>query len=258
MSGGWRLVFGVLLAALPSCCKIPLYRALWGYRIGPDVHIGFSLFCGLGRCAIGAGVRIGHLNVFLDVADLAIGAHSRIGFLNLFRGGAKLHLGQYCTVLRRNVMNSIVQPEAVNPTAPELTLGDGAVVTTGHWLDFTDKLEVGAHSIIGGRHSSLWTHNRARTRPTRIGSYCYLGSEVRVAPGAHLPDLSLVALGAVLLHRSEAPCSLLAGNPARVVRPLGPRDLPLLTRKTRHDIPDELAARWLPADLLAMAPLDSI
>lgn len=246
-----QLAAGALLALLPSVLKIPCYRALLGYRIGRGVRIGFSLFAGVGRCSIGDGVRIGHWNAFVGVAELSIGAHARIGFMNLFRGGAKLSLGPYCTVLRHNVMNSIEQPDAVNPTTPELTLGAGAVVTTGHWLDFTDKLELGAHSIVGGRNSSLWTHNRARTRPLRIGHHCYLGSEVRVAPGAHVPDLSVVALGSVLLRRVETAGCLIAGNPATAVRPLASRDLLLVTRKTRRDIPDEVAAAWLPPDIAA-------
>ena len=89
----------------------------------------------------------------------------KIGFLNLFRGGDRVHIGRYATILRLNVMNSRPSTEAVNPTVPELQLGEGAVVTNGHWLDFTDRIELGDHAIIGGRNSSLWTHNRQRTRP---------------------------------------------------------------------------------------------
>jgi len=75
-----------------------------------------------------------------------------------------------------------------------------------------------------------------------VGAHCYLGSEIRVAPGAVIPPLCIVALGSVLTTRFAAPRSLIAGNPASVSRPLTDRDLFLVTRKTRADIPDEMVA----------------
>ena len=73
----------------------------------------------------------------------------------------------------------------------------GAVVTAGHWLDFTDRITVGPHCIIGGRNSSFWTHNRQRARAITVGDHCYLGSEVRLAPGARLAERSILGLGSV-------------------------------------------------------------
>ncbi|HJT78387.1 MAG TPA: hypothetical protein VJ739_14385 [Gemmataceae bacterium] len=235
----------VLLALLPSVLKVPLYRLLFGYRIGRGVRIGFSPFIGVRRCRIGDHVRIGHFNVFLRVEQLEIGCHARVGFLNLVRGGRRVCLGDYVTVLRQNVFNSIVEPDMVNPVDPVLDLGPGAVVTSGHWLDFTDRITVGAHSIIGGRNSSFWTHNRQVGRPIQVGYHCYLGSEVRVAPGVEVPPLCIVALGSVLMGRTDQPRVLLGGNPAKILRALQERDLVLLTRKTRKDIPDEVASALL-------------
>ena len=169
-------------------------------------------------------------------------------FLNLFRGGKIIQIGSYAAILRQNVMNSILDPEAANPTTPELILGDGVIVTTGHWLDFTDQIRVGPHTIIGGRNSSFWTHNRDRTRPISLGHHCYLGSEIRIAPGVRLAACSVVALGSVLLTSIEQTCCVIAGNPAAVARPLEERDRTLITRKTRSDIPDDLAALLLPPE----------
>ena len=66
-------------------------------------------------------------------------------------------------------INSIPDPEVVNPIDPTFILGDGSVVTTGHKIDFTDRVEIGRRVILGGRNSSLWTHNRQRTMPITIG-----------------------------------------------------------------------------------------
>ena len=87
----WRLRFAlsVLLALLPSWLKVPLYRMLFGYRIGRGVRIGLSPLFGVGRCRIGDHARIGSFNLFYQVGDLEIGDHAQIGFLNLFRGDGR-------------------------------------------------------------------------------------------------------------------------------------------------------------------------
>jgi acetyltransferase-like isoleucine patch superfamily enzyme len=242
-------LLGVALALLPSWLKVPLYRLLFGYQIGRGVRIGFSPFLGVRRCKIGDNVRIGSLNVFLRIDDLEIGAHTQVGILNVFRGGTRVRLGAYVSVLRLNVCNAILDGDFLEPVEPVLELGPGVTVTSGHWLDFSGNITVGAHSIIGGRNSSLWTHNRQRTRAIAVGDHCYLGSEVRLAPGAEVPPLCIVALGSVLVGRLDPARSLIGGNPAAVLRPLSERDLYLVCRKTRKDIPDELVLADLPADV---------
>jgi acetyltransferase-like isoleucine patch superfamily enzyme len=246
-----RLVVAVCVAVLPSWLKILVLRHGFGFHIGKRVHIGFSLFAGIGNCSISDDVRIGHLNAFVNVCRLEIEEQVKIGFLNLFRGGQRVHIGRYATILRLNVMNSLPPLEAANPTDPQLRLGEGAVVTNGHWLDFTDRIELGDHSILGGRNSSLWTHNRQRTRPIIIGAHSYLGSEIRMAPGASVSSCSIVSIGSVLTQRFEEARVVIAGNPARVERPIRDRDFFLLTHKTRSDIPDEVASRSLPEDMAA-------
>ncbi len=238
-----RVAGGLLLAGLPSWLKIRLYRLLCGYKIGKDARIGFGvMFVGVKRCRIGNHVRIGHFNLFCHVDELNIADHVHIGYMNLFRGGKRIDVGAYATILRCNVFNSIIRPDAVNPLHPVLELGTGVVVTTGHWLDFTDRITVGAHTVIGGRSSSFWTHNRQRTRPLAVGSYCYFGSEIRMAPGVEIPSLCIVALGSVLMEQFTEPRSLIAGNPASVLRSLNERDLFLVTRTTRNDIPDKVTS----------------
>ncbi|MGH7534549.1 MAG: acyltransferase, partial [Gemmatimonadales bacterium] len=119
-----------------------------------------------------------------------------------------------------------------------LELGDGAIVVSGHRIDFTDRVSIGRNVIVGGRNSSLWTHNRQETAPIVIGDFCYLGSEIRVAPGSSLPSECILALGSVLAGEITEPRTLVGGGPARVVRPLTATDLARIRRKTRPDIPD--------------------
>ncbi|HEX2491273.1 MAG TPA: hypothetical protein VHR27_17815, partial [Blastocatellia bacterium] len=118
-------------------------------------------------------------------------------------------------------------------------LGYGSVITAEHRIDFTDRVRIGRRSIIGGRNSSLWTHNRKSGVGIEIGDYCYIGSEIRMAPGSRIPDCSIVGLGAVVTGPLLESYSLFAGVPARRRRALDSGDLELIFEKTRPDLPDE-------------------
>jgi acetyltransferase-like isoleucine patch superfamily enzyme len=142
--------------------------------------------------------------------------------------------------MRLNEINSIPEPDTVNEIDPTFFLGDGSIITTGHKIDFTDRIEIGKRSIIGGRNSSLWTHNRQKTRPIRIGSFTYVGSEIRMAPGSTIPSRAIVGMGAVITSQLEGEEKLFGGIPAKHIKDLSSDDKFLIERKTRPDLPDEI------------------
>lgn len=235
----FRFLTLACLGVLPSFLKLPCYRLFFGYRIGKRVRIGFSIIDSR-ECVIEDDVRIGHLNLVIGVGSLKIGDHARIGHLNILRGGDQISLGRYCEIMRLNEINSIPEPDAVNEVEPTFLLGDGSIVTTGHKIDFTDRVEIGRRTILGGRNSSLWTHNRQRTRPITIGSYTYIGSEIRVAPGSSIPSRCIVGIGAVITGKLTGEYQLIGGVPAKAIKELSEDDRFLVERKTRPDLPDEL------------------
>lgn len=228
-----------LVALLPSFLKRPCYRLFYGYRIGKRVRIGMSIIDAQ-ECEIADDVLIGHLNLVLGVKKISIGDHTKIGHLNIIRGGDEVRLGRYSEIMRTNQINSIPDPDVVNPTDPRFSLGDGSIVTTGHKIDFTDRVEIGRRSIIGGRNSSLWTHNRQRTRPIAIGSFTYVGSEIRMAPGSTLPSRCIVGIGAVVTGQLTEEEQLIAGVPAKALKGLSEEDRFLIERRTRPDLPDDV------------------
>jgi acetyltransferase-like isoleucine patch superfamily enzyme len=234
-----RLLLLGCIALLPSFLKRPCYRLLFGYRIGRRVRIGLSILDAR-TCEIDDDSRIGHLNVIIGVANLRIGDHVKIGHLNIIRGGAEVTLGRYSELMRMNEINSIPEPDAVNPVDPSFTLGNGSIITTGHKIDFTDRVEIGRRTIIGGRNSSIWTHNRQRTLPISIGEFTYVGSEIRMAPGSALPSRCVVGIGSVVTKKINAEGFLIAGVPAKPIKELGPEDQFLIERKTRPDLPDDV------------------
>src|SRR5882762_8639878 len=234
-----RLTMLAMVAVLPSFLKRSCYRLFFNYQIGKRVRIGLSIIDAK-ECRIGDDVQIGHLNLIFRVKKLELGDHVRIGHLNIIRGGDEVNLGRYSEIIRMNEINSMPDPDVVNPIDPRFSLGDGSIITTGHKIDFTDRVTIGRRSILGGRNSSLWTHNRQRTLPIDIGSFAYIGSEIRIAPGGGLPSRCIVGIGSVVTGELTAEGYLIAGVPAKPVKELTAEDQFLIERKTRIDLPDDV------------------
>jgi carbonic anhydrase/acetyltransferase-like protein (isoleucine patch superfamily) len=234
-----RFLILALFAFLPTFLKRPCYRLFFGYRVGKRVRIGISII-DAGTCEIDDDVTIGHFNVVTRVGKFVVRDHTRIGHLNIIRGGDEVSLGRYSEIMRLNEINSIPEPDAVNQLDPRFTLGDGSIVTTGHKIDFTDRVQIGRRVILGGRNSSLWTHNRQRTLPITIGEFVYIGSEIRMAPGSVIPSRSIVGIGTVITSELTDEGKLIAGVPAKVIKDLSTEDQFLVQRKTRVDLPDDV------------------
>ena len=79
------------------------------------------------------------------------------------------------------------------------------VITGGHEID-----PEGDH--IGGK---------GKSESVAIGNGCWLGARCTILPGVTLADKTLVAAGAVVTKRVDAPCLLVAGVPAEVKKKLG-------------------------------------
>jgi acetyltransferase-like isoleucine patch superfamily enzyme len=234
-----KLALLALAAMLPSPLAKATLRSVFGYKIGKRVRIGFTIIDSL-ECVIEDDVSIGHFNVFTGVEKLSIGEHSRIGALNIFRGGDEIRIGRYCDILRFNEINSIPEPDVVNETDPRFIMGDGSMIAASHKVDFTDRVEFGSRVILGGRNSSIWTHNRQKTRPIVVGSRTYLGSEIRVAPGVEIAANCIVGMGSVVTGKLSEEFMLIVGVPAKAVKPLDDDGRFLVERKTRKDLPDDI------------------
>jgi acetyltransferase-like isoleucine patch superfamily enzyme len=235
----FRLAVLAIIALLPSLLKRPCYRLFFGYRVGRRVRLGLSIIDAQ-ECTIEDDVQIGHFNLVIGVKKLGIGDHVKIGYLNIIRGGDEVHLGRYSEIIRLNEINSIPDPDVVNPIDPRFLLGDGSIITAGHKIDFTDRVSIGNRTILGGRNSSLWTHNRQRTRPIEIGSFAYIGSEIRIAPGGGVPSNCIVGIGSVITSKLTEEGHLIAGVPAKSIKELDDEDKFLVQQKTRLDLPDDI------------------
>jgi acetyltransferase-like isoleucine patch superfamily enzyme len=238
MKRRFRIISLALLSLTPGFIKKPAYRFFFGYAIGKNVRIGVA-FLDCDSLSIAENTSIGHGVVFWRCGNFQIGSHVRIGVLNLFRGGVRLVIGDYAEIIRLNVINAIPENDCVNEPDSSFHLGYGSVITAEHRIDFTDRVSIGRRSILGGRNSSIWTHNRRDGRAVEIGDYCYVGSEIRMAPGARIPSYCIVGIGSVITKPITEACSLIAGVPAKRRRAINREDYQLIFGRTRPDLPDE-------------------
>ena len=233
-----RLAMLCLSAILPGPLKRCVYRWIFRYQIGRNVRIGFALLDCV-HLSVGDNSSISHGVLLLRCGHVRIGAHVSIGPCNIFRGGESIDLSDYCQLLRFNVINAIPDHDCVNAPQSMFSLGYGSVVTAEHRIDFTDRVSIGRCTTLAGRNSSIWTHNRRTGSSVLIGDFCYVGSEVRIAPGVHIGDCCIVGLGAVVTRGSMEGHWLIGGVPARPVRQLTKEDYELIFVKTRPDLPDQ-------------------
>ena len=233
-----RLAMLLVAAILPGPLKRFVYRWIFGYQIGRKVRIGFALL-DCAHLSVGDHSSLSHGVLFLRCGDVRIGTRVSIGPCNIFRGGESIELSDYCQLLRLNVINAIPDNDCVNAPHSAFVLGFGSVLTAEHRIDFTDQVTIGRCTTIAGRNSSIWTHNRRTGSSVVIGDFCYVGSEVRIAPGVHIGDCCIVGLGAVITRGSIESHWLIGGVPAGPIRQLRNEDYELIFAKTRPDLPDQ-------------------
>jgi len=85
-------------------------------------------------------------------------------------------------------------------------------------LTFPKGIHVGPRSYLAFE-SRILTHDRTRGLylHTRIGADCFIGGRSLILPGVEIGDGCVVGAGSVVT-RSVPPRSLVAGNPARILR----------------------------------------
>tara|TARA_R100000365_G_C2723802_1_gene55615 strand:+ start:329 stop:952 length:624 start_codon:yes stop_codon:yes gene_type:complete len=83
--------------------------------------------------------------------------------------------------------------------------------------------------IISGNHvaSDLRKHD---DHPVTIGAYCWIGMNSVILPGVTLGDFTVVGAGSVVTKSFPDGFQVIAGNPARQLRRVNPREC------IRHDV----------------------
>ncbi len=196
--------------------------SLFGYELDPTSYIGVSWVYPRGKLRLGPYARIGHGTVLRGLDDVELGAYSQIGTLNWLTG----------------LSTHVPTPFFIGEThrCSSLRLGIHAAITTRHFVDCTNAVEIGAFSVISGVRSVLMTHGvdvrlgRQVSRGIAIGDFCYVGTGCTLLPGSKVASRSVIAAGALVRGELEHEGRVYAGVPARSVGDV-PLDAPYFTRQ---------------------------
>jgi acetyltransferase-like isoleucine patch superfamily enzyme len=108
-----------------------------------------------------------------------------------------------------------------------LEIGDGTMLNYGADVAATKSVTIGRDCLIGTHviildndfHDPLNKRDRPEARPVSVGDRVWIGNRVIILPGVTIGDDAVVGAGAVVT--SDVPSrSVVAGNPARVIREL--------------------------------------
>jgi acetyltransferase-like isoleucine patch superfamily enzyme len=168
-------------------------RFIWDYgrqRLAADWQ--------LRRCtSVGAqALVLGRPRV--DASDMVVGDDFKIWSTHdqtLVTGWGRLRVGD------RVFFNNGVFVSCVH----EITIGNDVAIANGVYLTDSDS-----HGVEG---------RPVREAPIHIGDGAWIGARAIILPGVTIGSRALVAAGAVVTRDVPAD-TLVAGNPARVVRPL--------------------------------------
>ncbi|MCW2601146.1 MAG: putative sugar acetyltransferase [Frankiales bacterium] len=155
----------------------------------------------------------------VDGSDMQVGDDFKVWSghrTTLISGWGKLRFGDRVFV---NVGTTIIAVE-------EIVVGDDVAFANDVYVMDSDS-----HGVEGRPH---------RQAPVRIGDGCWIGARAMILPGVSIGKRVLVAAGAVVT-RDVPDDSLVAGNPARVVRQL---TYPVGCRRAWHD-------EWCPCPKVA-------
>jgi hypothetical protein len=203
---------------LPWPLRRRLLNLACGYAIAAGARIGFSLVA-CTQLRMEAGARIGHFNV-IKGARLEMRECASIGDFNWIAGLPPDSPRHFTTEIERD---------------PALCLGRHSALTSRHFIDCSNRVDVGEFSTIAGARSQILTHaidirtNVQASAPVSIGRYCFVGTGCVVLKGARLPDCSVLAAASSLARVYDEPYTLYSGVPATPVKVL-PRESAYFSR----------------------------
>lgn len=127
------------------------------------------------------------------------------------------------------------QIKVMNPEWRHLTIEDDCYIGPDVLLDLADRIVIGRGAVLAAR-VSIMTHQDAGVghssptvervptyrRPTRIGSYSFVGIGAVILAGCDVGDRAVVGAGAVVTRPVPAGATVI-GVPARQPQPLIPK-----------------------------------
>lgn len=188
-----KTIFLKIVKHLPiNSVRIFLLKKMFGYSIGKNVKIG-RVIINCNKVTIGDNVCIASNNI-ISCNELSIGQKTAIHSGNVFQGSANF------------------------------SIGTNSRIINNHYFDLHNDIEIGNNTWVAGKGSQFWTHGSIHTKlKTKdlsiiIKNDIYIGSSSLFAPGVLIASENLVGLGSVVSKSFLESRTIIAGNPAVVVK----------------------------------------
>ena len=149
--------------------------------------------------------------------NIIIGTHCTLGCLLMVFCGGKLTLGN----------NVYVAPGSIIQSKESVAIGDNTMISNNVIISDNNNHPTEPHMRLKMSmcedylHDELWSWKYASSKPVVIEDNVWIGRDVRIMKGVTIGRGSIVALGAIVTQ-DVPPYSVVAGNPARVVKTLNP------------------------------------
>jgi len=213
-----RHVLALVAMLAPSAVRLGIYRRLLGYRIAPTAVVGRS-FIVVDELEMAAGAHIGPLNILRGCRRVQLDENAYFGFLNWVNGVRRE--GAYVGLERD----------------PSLYMRRESMITSLHFFDCSDAVEIGEFCAIAGCFTQVLTHSvdlyeaRQATAPVRTGPHSFIATRCTVLAGSDIAERVVVGAGSVVIKSLPQKRMLYAGNPARPIKEL-PEETGWFTRTT--------------------------
>lgn len=181
-----------------------MLQTFLGYSIHPTARIGFSLISSKTLIMEGKSY-IGHLNVCKGMDLISISECSSIGNLNWITGVSTQSKKSYTHERDR---------------LSQLIILEHSAITHRHYIDCTNSIHLGHHSIFAGVRSQILTHSInlsssvQESKTVHVGDYCFIGTDCLILGGSVLPDYCILGAKALLNKQFSEQYCLYTGVPA--------------------------------------------
>ncbi len=218
------MLLKILTYFLPWPLRRKALQSWFGFQIHPTARIGLSWIFPQ-TLIMEANTRIDHLTVAINLNRIEMKENSIIGRGNWITGFP--------------LQSDSLHFQHQKNRRPELVMGESSAITKNHHIDCTDQIMVGRFSTIAGYGSQLLTHSidlvnsRQDSTPIIIGEYCFVGTNVVVLGGSHLPSRSVLGAKSLLNKSFTSEWTLYGGVPAKAITEI-PRDAKYFMRSTGY------------------------
>jgi len=168
----------------------------------------------------GGPISIGNYATVIGAPD----GHVRICVWPQLAEHGRIRIGNYC----------LICPGVRISSASEIRIADNCMLANGVYITDSDWHDIYNRTSMG------------KTRPVRLMDNAWVGDSAIVCKGVTIGENSIVGAGSVVID-DVPPNVIAAGNPARVVKQLDPREA-ITTRQQWFADPDRLSREFARLD----------